>query len=94
MLKVKGVCFYPRQIEEIIMKYPEVLPNYQIIIGKHEGKDVVEVVIEADRQDEYLKERIEEEIYSLLGLHISVTLKRKGEIPRSEGKAVRVKKFS
>ncbi len=94
MLKVKGVCFYPRQIEEIIMKYPEVLPNYQIIIGKHEGKDVVEVVIEADKQDEYLKERIEEEIYSLLGLHIAVTLKKKGEIPRSEGKAVRVKKFS
>ncbi|GAB6077042.1 phenylacetate--CoA ligase [Desulfurobacterium crinifex] len=94
MLKVKGVCFYPRQIEEVIMKYPEVLPNYQIIIGKVEGKDVVEVVIEADRQDQYLKERIEEEIYSLLGLHIEVTLKRKGEIPRNEGKAVRVKKFT
>ncbi len=94
MLKVKGVCFYPRQIEEVIMKYPEVLPNYQIIIGKLEGKDVVEVVIEADRQDQYLKERIEEEIYSLLGLHIEVTLKRRGEIPRNEGKAVRVKKFT
>ena len=94
MLKVKGVCFYPRQIEEVIMKYPEVLPNYQIIIGKVEGKDVVEVVIEADRQDQYLKERIEEEIYSLLGLHIEVTLKRRGEIPRNEGKAVRVKKFT
>jgi len=93
MLKVKGVCFYPRQIEEVIMKYPEVLPNYQIIIGKVEGKDVVELIIEADRQDEYLKERIEEEIYSLLGLHINVHLKKKGEIPRSEGKAVRVKRF-
>ncbi len=94
MLKVKGVCFYPRQIEEVIMKYPEVLPNYQIIIGKLEGKDVVEVVIEADKQDQHLKERIEEEIYSLLGLHIEVTLKRRGEIPRNEGKAVRVKKFT
>ncbi len=94
MLKVKGVCFYPRQVEEVIMKYPEVLPNYQIIIGKVEGKDTVEVVIESERQDESLKERIEEEIYSLLGLHIKVTLKKKGEIPRSEGKAVRVKKFN
>ncbi|WP_456341755.1 phenylacetate--CoA ligase family protein [Thermovibrio sp.] len=92
MLKVKGVCFYPRQIEEVIMKYPEVLPNYQIIIGKVEGKDVVELIIEAERQDEYLKERIEEEIYSLLGLHVNVQLKKKGEIPRSEGKAVRVKR--
>ncbi len=94
MLKVKGVCFYPRQVEEVIMKYPEILPNYQIIIGKVEGKDTVEVVVESERQDESLKERIEEEIYSLLGLHIKVTLKRKGEIPRSEGKAVRVKKFT
>jgi len=94
MLKVKGVCFYPRQIEEVIMKYPEILPNYQIIIGKVEGKDVVEVVIEASKQDEYLKERIEEEIYSLLGLHVNVTLKKKGEIPRSEGKAVRVKRYN
>ncbi len=94
MLKVKGVCFYPRQIEEIIMKYPEVLPNYQIIIGKVEGKDTVEVIIESDKQDDYLRERIEEEIFSLLGLHIKVTLKRKGELPRSEGKAVRVRKLN
>ena len=93
MLKVKGVCFYPRQIEEVIMKYPEVLPNYQIIIGKVEGRDVVELIIEADKQDEYLKSRIEEEIYSLLGLHVNVYLKRRGEIPRSEGKAVRVKRL-
>ncbi|WP_456465177.1 phenylacetate--CoA ligase family protein [Desulfurobacterium sp.] len=92
MLKVKGVCFYPRQVEEIVMKYPEILPDYQIIIGKVEGKDTVQLIIEAERQDEYLKERIEEEIYSTLGLHIEVTLKRKGEIPRAPGKAVRVKR--
>ncbi len=94
MLKVKGICFYPRQIEEIIMKYPEILPNYQIIIGKIEGKDVVELIIESNKQDDHLKEKIEEEIYSLLGLHINVILKKRGELPRSEGKAVRVKKFS
>jgi len=94
MLKVKGVCFYPRQIEEIIMKYPEILPNYQIIIGKVEGKDTVELIIESDKQDTHLRERIEEEIFSLLGLHIKVTLKKKGELPRNEGKAVRVKKIN
>ncbi|WP_457568968.1 phenylacetate--CoA ligase family protein [Desulfurobacterium sp.] len=92
MLKVKGVCFYPRQVEEIVMKYPEILPDYQIIIGKVEGKDTIKLIIESERQDEYLKERIEEEIYSTLGLHIEVTLKRKGEIPRAPGKAVRVKR--
>lgn len=92
MLKVKGVCFYPRQVEEIVMKYPEILPDYQIIIGKVEGKDTIKLIIESEKQDEYLKERIEEEIYSTLGLHIKVTLKKKGEIPRAPGKAVRVKK--
>ncbi|WP_457568650.1 phenylacetate--CoA ligase family protein [Desulfurobacterium sp.] len=94
MLKVKGVCFYPRQVEEIVMKYPEILPDYQIIIGKVNGRDTIQLIIESARQDEYLKERIEEEIYSTLGLHIDVTLKKKGEIPRVPGKAVRVKRKS
>ncbi|WP_456395187.1 phenylacetate--CoA ligase family protein [Desulfurobacterium sp.] len=92
MLKVKGVCFYPKQVEEIVMKYPEILPDYQIVIGKVEGKDTIKLIIESERQDEYLKERLEEEIYSTLGLHIEVTLKRKGEIPRAPGKAVRVRR--
>ncbi len=92
MLKVKGVCFYPRQIEEIVMRHPNILPNYQIVIGKVEGKDTVKLVIESKSADRALKERIEEEIYSTLGLHVEVILEKEGKLPRTPGKAVRVKK--
>jgi len=92
MLKVKGVCFYPGQIEEIVMKYPEILPDYQIVIGKKDGKDFVKVMIESERIDQYLKSRLEEEIYSILGLHVDIVLVKKGEIERVPGKAVRVRK--
>ncbi|SNR84638.1 phenylacetate--CoA ligase family protein [Desulfurobacterium atlanticum] len=92
MLKVKGVCFYPKQIEEIVMKYPEILPDYQIVIGKSEGKDFVKVVVETERIDQYLKNRLEEEIYSTLGLHVDIVLVKKGEIERKPGKVVRVRK--
>ncbi len=92
MLKVKGVNFYPRQIEEIIMKHPEVLPDYLIRIGKRAGKDFIEILVESRTLDETLKRRLEEEIYNYLGFRANVILVSEGQIPRREGKAVRVEK--
>ncbi len=92
MLKVKGVNFYPSQIEEIIMKYPEVCPDYLIRIGKRSGKDFIEILVESKSLDESLKKRLEEEIYNYLGFRASVILLTEGELPRREGKAVRVEK--
>ncbi len=92
MLKVKGVNFYPRQIEEIIMKHPEVLPDYLIRIGKRAGKDFIEILVESHTLDETLKRRLEEEIYNYLGFRANVILVSEGQIPRREGKAVRVEK--
>ncbi|WP_457755972.1 phenylacetate--CoA ligase family protein [Thermodesulfatator indicus] len=92
MLKVKGVNFYPRQIEEIIMAHPETLPDYLIRIGKKEGKDFIEILVESRTLDETLKKRLEEEIYNYLGFRAQVILLPEGQIPRREGKAVRVEK--
>ena len=92
MLKVKGVNFYPRQIEEIIMKHPEVLPDYLIRIGKRAGKDFIDILVESRTLDETLKKRLEEEIYNYLGFRANVILVAEGEIPRREGKAVRVER--
>ncbi|HHI97340.1 MAG TPA: phenylacetate--CoA ligase family protein [Thermodesulfatator atlanticus] len=93
MLKVKGVNFYPRQIEEILMSHPEILPDYLIRIGKKEGKDFIEILVESRTLDESLKRRLEEEIYNYLGFRAQVVLLPKGKIPRREGKAVRVEKL-
>lgn len=94
MLKVKGVNFYPRQIEEIIMAHPETLPDYLIRIGKKEGKDFVEILVESRSLDESLKRRLEEEIYNYLGFRAEVILLPEGKIPRREGKAVRVERIN
>ncbi len=93
MLKVKGVNFYPRQIEEIIMRHPEVLPDYLIRLGKKEGKDFIQILVESRTLDESLKRRLEEEIYNFLGFRAEVKLLAEGELPRREGKAVRVEKI-
>ncbi len=92
MLKVKGVNFYPRQIEEIIMKHPEVLPDYLIRLGKRAGKDFIDILVESRTLDETLKKRLEEEIYNYLGFRANVILVSEGEIPRPPGKAVRVER--
>ncbi len=93
MLKVKGVNFYPRQIEEIIMAHPETLPDYLIRIGKKEGKDFIEILVESRSLDEGLRHRLEEEIYNYLGFRAKVVLLPEGKIPRREGKAVRVERI-
>ncbi len=92
MLKVKGVNFYPRQIEEILMRHPETTPEYLIRIGKKAGKDFIEILVESRLQEESLRERLEEEIYNFLGFHARVKLLPEGELPRREGKAKRVEK--
>ncbi len=94
MLKVKGVNFYPRQIEEILMRHPETTPEYLIRIGKRAGKDFIEILVETREQDETLRERLEEEVYNFLGFHARVVLLREGELPRREGKAKRVEKIT
>jgi len=90
MLKVKGVNFYPRQIEEILMRHPEVLPDYLIRLGKSEGKDFIQILVESRTLDESLRQRLEDEIYNFLGFRAEVKLLPEGKLPRREGKAVRV----
>lgn len=92
MLKVKGVNFYPRQVEEILMRHPETTPEYLIRFGKRAGKDFIEILVESKIQDETLRERLAEEIYNYLGFHAKVILLKEGELPRREGKAKRVEK--
>ncbi len=92
MLKAKGVNFYPRQIEEILMRHPETTPEYLIRIGKKAGKDFVEILVECRQLEEGLSRRLEEEIYNFLGFHARVKLLREGDLPRSEGKARRVER--
>ncbi len=88
MLIVKGVNFYPRQVEQALMEIPGVKDEFQIILEERHGMTDVTVNVEAEpgvsghTVAKHLKERLgflpKGEVYSV------------GSLPRTEGKAKRV----
>jgi phenylacetate-CoA ligase len=92
MLKVKGVNFFPKQIESVLMSRPEVGNDYLIEIDRIQGADQLTLIVETEYDHSpVLAQQIDEEIYNLLGLHAEVMLLPIGGLPRPAGKAVRVK---
>jgi phenylacetate-CoA ligase len=98
MLKVKGVAFFPSQIEKALLKIENVEPHYQIIVTRPKSMDEIEVKVEAspdiffDEVKEMIKirDKIEDYIENEIGLRVKVSIVEPKTIPRSEGKAVRV----
>lgn len=96
MMKVKGVIVFPSQIEAALMKVEGVSDNYQIV--KTKKGDITSLSVEVEPTDtrwkkgstDELEEKAEEEIYSILNLHVSVKAIEPKTIPRSTGKAKRV----
>jgi phenylacetate-CoA ligase len=96
MMKVKGVIVFPSQIEAALMKVEGVSDNYQIIKTKKGNITSLSVEIEPteirfkDGNLEDLEKQAEDEIYSVLNLHVPVKTIKPKTIPRSTGKAKRV----
>jgi phenylacetate-CoA ligase len=98
MLIINGVNVFPSQIEEILMKMPEVGTNYLILIEKSGALDKITVKTEVgasifsdDARDlNALKDKIRENIKSEVLVNPVVELHEHGVLPVSEGKAKRV----
>ncbi|HEV2357303.1 MAG TPA: phenylacetate--CoA ligase [bacterium] len=94
MLIVRGVNLFPSDIEAVLLRIPDLTPHYQIVIHRPRALDVLEVHIE--RRDAgatetvALARRAESALRANLGLSAVVAVLAPGEIPRSEGKALRV----
>lgn len=95
MLIIRGVNVFPSQIEEVLLKYGEVVsPNYQIIVGRENNTDTFDINVE--RQPEYTGEaepvenQLMKKLRSQLGIGANVHLIDVDSIVRSEGKAKRV----
>lgn len=98
MIILKGVNIFPIQIEAILMQFQELASDYLITLETIDGNDdmLVEVEMSDIFIDDYAKlQRLEKEITRQLHDEILITPKvrllPKGSIPKSEGKAVRVK---
>jgi phenylacetate-CoA ligase len=96
MLIVKGVNMFPMQIETVLMRFPEIGRNYQIILETRGHMDdliiEVEILYPADDMREYerLQNRIAAAIHSEVLVTPRVNLVQPGAIQKTEGKAVRV----
>ncbi|KAA6317544.1 Phenylacetate-coenzyme A ligase, partial [termite gut metagenome] len=95
---VKGVNIFPMQVEKILMQFPQLGSNYLITLETIDSQD--EIIVEAElgdlSTDNYIElENIRKTIIRQLKDEILVTprvkLVKKGSLPQSEGKAVRVK---
>jgi len=98
MLIVKGVNFYPSQIEDVLMSFPEVATNYQVIVERVGSLDSLTVRVELHpkmfdgdlRKLRKLEADITKSIQDEIVVSPKVEFHEPGSLPRSEGKAVRV----
>ena len=98
MLIVRGVNVYPSQLEAVLVGFPGLSPHYQIVLSRSGALDSVTLEVElapgAPDDDEARARKAAEvrhHIKSMIGVTCDVSVKRKGQVPRSQGKAVRVK---
>jgi phenylacetate-CoA ligase len=96
MLIIRGVNVYPSQIEAVLIGRPGIAPHYQIVVRREGNLDAIAVDVEA--LPEVSPERypavahdVAHHIKSLVGVTAEIVVKPPGEIPRSQGKAVRVR---
>ncbi|HEX5501345.1 MAG TPA: phenylacetate--CoA ligase [Thermomicrobiales bacterium] len=106
MLIVRGLNVYPSEVEAVLLARDEIAPFYQLVLEREGTLDTLDVQAEvapafyqhcqglldpALPLVSELRERIDRELRSRLGLHALVTLLPPNDLPRIEaGKVVRV----
>ena len=98
MLIIRGVNVFPSQIEQVIVGFPEIAAQYQIILTNKGPLDRVELQVETVpdypfdeiRKLEELKARLAGELKSNLQIAVDIKIVEPKTIERSEGKAKRI----
>ena len=98
MLIIRGVNVYPSQVESVLMKSEILSPFYQIEVFREGSLDTMLVNVEASpplaAQGAEAMNKVAanavKDIKDFIGVSCKVNVKNVGEVPRSQGKAVRV----
>ncbi len=98
MLIIRGVNVFPSQIEHVIVGFPEIAAQYQIVLSTKGPLDHVELQVETVpefpfdeiRKLEELKGRLASELKSNLQIAVDIKIVEPKTIARSEGKAKRI----
>ncbi|PYF04379.1 phenylacetate-CoA ligase [Rhodopseudomonas faecalis] len=98
MMIIRGVNVYPSQVESVLVGFPGIAPHYQIVLTRDKALDSMTVEVEmapgAPMEDSDRMRKAAEvthHIKSMIGVTCKVVVLAPGEVPRSQGKAVRVK---
>lgn len=98
MLIIKGVNIYPMQIEQVLMRFPEVGENYQIVLERDNFIDQIRVLVEVKEEHfvedmrvlRDLQKRITHHLRDELLITPRIDLVQHNSLPKAEGKAQRV----
>src|SRR5438094_2072020 len=91
MVIYKGVNFYPRQVEMVLLAQAGVSHEYQIVLDAEGGGERMTVVVETEPGcDPGVAARIKHDLHDALALGPEIRLCAAGTLERPQGKAVRV----
>jgi phenylacetate-CoA ligase len=98
MLVIRGVNVFPTQIEEVLLKIPEIGPHYEIVVKRTNHLDTIEIkveLIDGSLLDSYgvlssLEKKVRSNLRTMLGLDAIIKLMAPRSLERFEGKAKRV----
>ncbi|MBE1237833.1 phenylacetate--CoA ligase [Phaeovibrio sulfidiphilus] len=96
MMIIRGVNVFPSQIETVMLGRPGLSPNYQLVLQREGNLDALTVEVEASpgvETTEYgdMAKQLQHSIKSMIGVTTRVVVLAPGQLPRSVGKAQRVR---
>jgi phenylacetate-CoA ligase len=98
MLIIRGINVYPSQVEAFLVGFPGLAPHYQLVLTREGPMDTMTVEVElaspAPPDEPFVAKMasdVRNHIKAMVGVTCEVVLKAPGEVPRSQGKALRLK---
>ncbi|MFZ6769246.1 phenylacetate--CoA ligase PaaK [Undibacterium sp. Di26W] len=100
MLIIRGVNLFPTQVEELILKHPQLAPQYQLVVTREGHMDKLDIVAElrpevsgtlSEQDVKQLHQQLEHHIKTFIGVSCHVSILPANSIERTlVGKARRV----
>jgi phenylacetate-CoA ligase len=95
MLIIRGVNVFPTQIEERVLQQEGLAPHYQLRITRKGNMDSLTIIVERTEQvaaddTDSIASGLRKLVKDYVGVSAVIEIRHPGEVPRSEGKAVRV----
>lgn len=99
MVIVRGVNLFPTQVEELVLKMPELAAQYQLVLSRNGNMDELEILVEVrpefnhlnDAEREQMARRLSHSIKTFIGVSARIRVQSSGMVERTvTGKAKRV----